>query len=200
MKFVQPIRDTGKLEEVKNVLKEKSFRNYIIFMVGINLGRRVSDIVHLKAKQLRNKDRLIIKEKKTGKETYILIPTTLKKDLEIYLRQFKDDDYIFPSRQGSNIPMSAKRVYQILKSVAAKCKLDNIGTHSMRKTFGYFHYKSFKDIGELMLILNHRRFSNITIPHLPCLHSKITSEKRAATDIKSCIIISSTNEGTKGLL
>jgi integrase len=125
-------------------------------MVGINLGRRVSDIVNLKAKQLRNRDRLIIKEKKTGKETYILIPTTLKKDLDNYLRQFKDEDYIFPSRQGVNVPMSAKRVYQILKSAATKCKLDNIGTHSMRKTFGYFHYKNFRDIGELMLILNHR--------------------------------------------
>jgi integrase len=155
LKFVQPIRDTCKIDEVKKVLQETNFRNYIIFMIGINLGRRVSDIVNLKAKQLRYKDRLIIKEKKTGKETYVLIPATLKKDLNDYLKSFKDEEYIFPSRQGVNVPISAKRVYQILKSAARKCKLDNIGTHSMRKTFGYFHYQAFRDVAQLMLIFNH---------------------------------------------
>jgi integrase len=155
MKFVQPIRNVDKIEEVKNSLKQTNIRNYMIFMVGINLGRRVSDIVTLKAKQLRNKDRLIIKEKKTGKETYVLIPSTLKKDLSDYLKQFKDDDFIFPSRQGRNVPISAKRVYQILKSTALKCNLVNIGTHSMRKTFGYFHYQAFRDVAQLMLLFNH---------------------------------------------
>jgi integrase len=155
MKFVQPIRDTYKIEQVKSVLRERSSRDYMIFMIGINLGRRVSDIVTIKAKYLRNRDRLIIKEKKTGKETYLLIPVTLQKDLKEYLKSYRDDDFIFPSRQGQNIPLSPKRVYQILKRAAKKCGLDNIGTHSMRKTFGYFHYQAFRDVAQLMLIFNH---------------------------------------------
>jgi integrase len=32
---------------------------------------------------------------------------------------------------------------------------DGIGTHTMRKTFGYWHYKQFKDVAELQMILNH---------------------------------------------
>lgn len=155
MKFVQPIRNRDKLEEVKRILKERSKRDYMIFMIGINLGRRISDIVNLKAKQLKDKDRFIISEKKTKKDTYLIIPETLKIELKEYLKQFEDDDYIFPSRQGKNSPLSTKRVYQILKTVAQKCKLDNIGTHSMRKTFAYFHYQSFKDTELLKKILNH---------------------------------------------
>lgn len=158
MKFVQPIRDLDKIEEVKQVLKEMSFRNYMIFMVGINLGRRVSDIVTLKAGMLRNKKRFIIKEKKTGKETFLIIPGTLYNDLQEYLKGFNDNEYIFPSRQGVNRPISSKRVYQFMKIAAKKCKLDNIGTHSMRKTFGYFHYKEFKDVIILKKILNHRDY------------------------------------------
>jgi integrase len=154
LKFVQPIRSLEKIEEVKVVLKEMGMRNYIVFMIGINLGRRVSDIVTLKAKDLKNKDYLIIKEKKTGKETYLLIPGTLKKDLIEYLKEFKDDEYIFPSRQGKS-HISPKRVYQFLRMAAKKCKLENIGTHSMRKTFGYFHYKAYKDVAMLMIIFNH---------------------------------------------
>jgi integrase len=155
MKFVQPIRDTNKIEQVKSVLKERSLRDYMIFMIGINLGRRVSDIVTIRARHLRNRDRFIIKEKKTGKETYLLIPVTLQRDLREYLKQYRDDDYIFQSRQGKNIPISPKRVYQILKRAASKCNLDNIGTHSMRKTFGYFHYQAFRDVAQLMMIFNH---------------------------------------------
>ena len=32
---------------------------------------------------------------------------------------------------------------------------ENIGTHSMRKTFGYHHYKQFKDVALLQKIFNH---------------------------------------------
>ena len=32
---------------------------------------------------------------------------------------------------------------------------DGIGTHTMRKTLGYWHYKQFKDVVELQMILNH---------------------------------------------
>jgi integrase len=155
LKFVQPIRNIDKIEEVKAVLRDMGHRNYMVFMIGINLGRRVSDIVTLKAKNLKNKDYLIIKEKKTGKETYLLIPGTLKKDLVEYLKDFEDDEYIFPSRQGKNSHISPKRVYQFLRTAANKCKLENIGTHSMRKTFGYFHYKIYKDVAMLMIIFNH---------------------------------------------
>ncbi|MBO8430908.1 site-specific integrase, partial [Spirochaetes bacterium] len=31
----------------------------------------------------------------------------------------------------------------------------NIGTHSMRKSFGYHHYKQFKDVAMLQMIFNH---------------------------------------------
>lgn len=32
---------------------------------------------------------------------------------------------------------------------------DGIGTHTMRKTFGYWYYKQTKDIATLQMILNH---------------------------------------------
>ena len=31
----------------------------------------------------------------------------------------------------------------------------NVGTHTMRKTFGYHHYQQFKDVAILQYILNH---------------------------------------------
>ena len=31
----------------------------------------------------------------------------------------------------------------------------NVGTHTMRKTFGYHHYQKFKDVAILQKIFNH---------------------------------------------
>lgn len=33
--------------------------------------------------------------------------------------------------------------------------MDNIGTHTLRKTFGYFHYKRYKDVALLQQLFNH---------------------------------------------
>jgi len=50
MHFVEPIRDRKKLEVMKAVLKSKSLRNYAIFVLGINSGLRVSDLLNLKVR------------------------------------------------------------------------------------------------------------------------------------------------------
>ncbi|MBZ9626053.1 hypothetical protein G9F71_024930 [Clostridium sp. FP2] len=45
MKLVQPIRDREKLEEMKMELLKTGYKNYLIFVVGINTGLRISDIL-----------------------------------------------------------------------------------------------------------------------------------------------------------
>ena len=46
----------------------------------------------------------------------------------------------------------------------AKIK-EKIGTHTMRKTFGYHHYKKFKDIVLLQKMFNHSN-SSITLRYI----------------------------------
>jgi integrase len=48
MNFVQPIRDPEKIEAIKQFLKERNERNYILFLIGVNTGLRISDILKLK--------------------------------------------------------------------------------------------------------------------------------------------------------
>lgn len=46
--------------------------------------------------------------------------------------------------------------YYILKKACKDAGLqEKIGTHTMRKTFGYHHYKKFKDVAMLQKIFNH---------------------------------------------
>lgn len=66
-----------------------------------------------------------------------------------------DDDFLFRSREGENKPISRVRAYQLLTDAAKKVGLDEIGTHTLRKTFGYWHYKQHKDIALLQELFNH---------------------------------------------
>ncbi len=67
MKFVEPIRDKEQIKKVKQVLKQSNQRNYLLFVLGINSGLRISDILKLKVKDVKNKKYIEIKEQKTKK-------------------------------------------------------------------------------------------------------------------------------------
>lgn len=162
MKKVEPIRELDDIDRMKNYLKSKSERNYILFLVGIYSGLRVSDIVPLQVKHV-SQDRIEIKEKKTGKIRKFAVNPELRKALNRYIKEnhLESYDYLFPSRKkvggdGVSIKHIGRvAVYQFLNDAAEHSGLKHIGTHSMRKTFGYHHYKQNGNIAILMQILNH---------------------------------------------
>lgn len=154
MNYVEPIRDPEKIREIADKLKKKNERDYIMFMFGIYTGLRISDILKFKIKDVKGKRGYNIRETKTGKQKTYDWNYTLKKELEKYIDGKDDNEYIFKSREG-NKPITRQRAYQILKGICEECGLANIGTHTLRKTFGYHTYKSTKDIGLLMDMFNH---------------------------------------------
>ena len=153
MNEVQPIRDKEIIAKFKNKLLKKSYRDYMLFTVGINTGLRISDILPLKVSDVRG-SHIIIKEKKTGKNKRFKINVPLRAELDKYTANMSDDDYLFPSRKGDK-PISRTQAYRILNDVAEALGVPEIGTHTLRKTFGYWHYKKFKDVVILQKIFNH---------------------------------------------
>lgn len=153
METVQPIRDKEIIAKFKNELLKKSYRDYMLFVIGINTGLRISDILPLKVKDVTG-THIIIKEKKTGKNKRFKINSNFRSDLDKYIINMNDNDYLFPSRKGDK-PISRIQAYRILNEVAEKLGVPEIGTHTLRKTFGYWHYKQFKDVAILQKIFNH---------------------------------------------
>lgn len=160
MNFVQPIRDKEKLEEMKNELKKRGTRDYLLFYTGINTGLRVSDIRNLKYDDVRNSDgsmksHISIIEVKTKKPKKFPIVNGLYSELERYTKNMKQGEYLFASRKGHNKPISTTQAYRILNEVAESIGLSEIGTHTMRKTFGYHHYQQYHDVAMLQKLFNH---------------------------------------------
>ncbi|ANN32571.1 site-specific integrase [Bacillus thuringiensis] len=154
MNFVQPIRDSEQIQQIKEYLKEKNERNYILFVIGINTGLRISDILKLKVGDL-NGSHISMREMKTGKQKCIHITAALRRELKWYIEDMEDYEYIIKSRQGKNRPIGRSMAYKILSTTAAKFGLEEIGTHTLRKTFGYHMYMQTKNIALLMEIFNH---------------------------------------------
>ncbi|MEI2466640.1 tyrosine-type recombinase/integrase [Niallia taxi] len=155
MNTVEPIRDLKKLEKIINYLKAKSDRDFIMFLLGIYTGLRISDILKLRVVDVKGQH-ISIREKKTGKEKKVVIIPELKRELRKYILSKDDHEFLIKSRKGENQPIDRSTAYRILKDAAAHVNLRELGTHSMRKTFGYHFYADKKNVALLQELFNHR--------------------------------------------
>ncbi|MGX7201597.1 recombinase [Enterococcus plantarum] len=173
MKIVEPFRDKKQIDAMKAILSSGKMgqRNVLLFSIGINTAYRISDLRRLKLSDVLTisrdrviaKDRLEMKEQKTGKHNSIIISNKLRKlimeyctevfSYEIANREF--DHYLFPSQKGTDEPMKRQTLWEILSNAAKSIGVSNIGSHSMRKTFGYFLYKNGTSIEIIQDLLNH---------------------------------------------
>lgn len=154
MKHVMPIRSKEKLGEIKKILRDQSERNYIMFMIGINAALRISDILPLRVRDVRG-ECIILTEQKTGNLREIPINTSLERALRRYVHGKKDNEILLKSREGINEPISRSMAYKIIREAGEQAGVMRLGTHTMRKTFGYHYYHRTKDIEALRKMLNH---------------------------------------------
>jgi len=138
---VDPIR---RIEDIRAISKltESNPRDHLLFVMGVNNGLRVCDLIRIKVMDVRGLkvgDTLAIKESKTGKENILLVNRTVYKALKTYFDKVQPDDkeYLFPSRKG-NSHIQSQAVSKLIKKWAKAINLKgNYGCHSMRKAFGY---------------------------------------------------------------
>ncbi|WP_336774142.1 site-specific integrase [Paenibacillus sp. MMO-58] len=155
MEFVQPIRDRVIIENMKDVLMKSSYRDWFLFVFGINTGLRISDILNLKVSDVKDKTHITILEKKTGKEKRFKINANLQLVIKDYIKTLDNDDCLFASRKTRE-GIGRVQAYKILNEAANKVGIaEGIGTHTLRKTFGYFFYKQTKDVAMLQQLFNH---------------------------------------------
>ena len=155
MNTVDPIRDEEYLEDFKEYFKANE-SNYVLFMSGIYLGRRVGDLLSLKVRHVKNQDYIYFREEKTGKEAKVKINPELKRIYKKYIQGKKGYEYLFKSREGDNKPITRVRAWQILNEAAKEIVYDErIGCHSLRKTFGYWLDKNGVSPALIQDLFNH---------------------------------------------
>lgn len=169
-KPANPLKDKDSILDIQDYLKEKSERDYYLFVLGIATGYRAGDLVKLKVRDIKialsNGYFEILEGKKINsksikkeniKPRIVKVINNLEVLLKKYIRYKKDYEYLFPSRKGKNKHITVSHVSRILKNAGEEFGLKNITAHSMRKTYAYKIYlESNHDLLLVKEMLGHR--------------------------------------------
>ena len=135
---VQPIKSKSEVNELIDALgmSTNGLRDQLLFKLGISTGLRCGDLVSLKVEQVKGKSSFKIREGKTKKERTVYL-NNLMADIADYIETSpKDAIYLFPSRKGVG-HITTTQAYRIIAKAGDMIGNHSIGTHTMRKTFGY---------------------------------------------------------------
>jgi len=97
-------------------------------------------------------------------------------------RKFEFDEPFFLSKKQNNgkAPLQRDQAYKIINNAAREIGIkEKIGTHTMRKTFGYHAYKNGVSIELLMDIFNH------STPAMTLRYIGITEQQKQAVYLQS---------------
>lgn len=163
MNQVEPLRNAQQIAAIKAILRGQNLRDYAWFVLGINSGLRIGDLLQLRVGDVRLsktkwRDRVSIIEQKTGKRKDFPLSDSAKKAVTEYLQTRPGataEEPLFPSRKWGQ-PLQRGQAWEILRAAAQAAGMtDPIGTHSLRKTFGYWAFRSGVDLAIIQQILNH---------------------------------------------
>lgn len=168
----EPIKDINDINRISAYLIGKErYRDNMLFIVGINFGLRVSDLLKLRFCDLINndltfKETFAILEQKTSttrntkRNRHITINDAVIESVKLYLshNKCKLDDYMFRSQSNrgsnTNTPMTRKSVDRIMKEIGESLELKNkMATHTLRKTFAYHQMLMSKNDPRKLLLL-----------------------------------------------
>ena len=168
---IKNVRDISKIKQF--LLGKKSKRDYLLFVLGINIGLRIGDLLSLKIAYVIDeagniKRAVNIVEQKTRKQREFELNKSAREAIRLYLEEATDCDSnspLFPSRKGENA-ITTRSAHKIIKSTLRELGIKgNYGTHSLRKTFGYHRYNSGVKVETLQKLFNHSSAS-ITLRYI----------------------------------
>lgn len=166
---VSPIKKQKDIEKIKQYfMGHASKRNYALFVVGINVGLRASDLTKLLIGDVYDLDKSKVKdsvrvvEQKTGKEREFVLNKAAQDAIALYLSErgtVAADDWLFLSQKRGKL--SVKSVNRLIRDTCKELGIKGrYGSHTLRKTFGYHAYmKNIQSdpgfINTLQVLLNH---------------------------------------------
>lgn len=174
----QPIKSVQDIERISTFLKlHGRYRDNMLFILGINMGLRVSDLRNLRFTDLINDDCTFkttfpvfeIKTRNTRKRKknrYISINDAVVEAVTLYLEHTPDvrlDDYLFVSHGRDKTkakPLTRQQVYNICQDIKKSLHLSiRFGAHTFRKTFG-FHQMAMSNNNPRKLLLLQQMFGH----------------------------------------
>ncbi|SDH83079.1 Phage integrase family protein [Alteribacillus persepolensis] len=142
MEYVKPITDTEVIDMLKHELKKQSSRNYLLFVMGINTGLRISELLSVLVKDAYEENGEPKSFLSLSKQD-VYLNGKVKQALEWHYENERPalEQYLFQSSR-KHTAISRQQAYRVMNQAAVNARLkEKIGPHTLRKTFGYHAYK-----------------------------------------------------------
>ena len=160
----EPIKNKKEITAIEQYLRKHNERDYVLWVLGVNSGLRVSDIIALNVADVVDKTHITIIEKKTQKRKSFYINDKLKQVLKKFTKNRHLEEPLFLGKQGKRLDRA--QVHRFIKRACQEVGLKiHASTHTMRKSFGYHHYQQYKDTVILQKIFNHSS-NHITLMYI----------------------------------
>lgn len=143
-------------------------RDLALFDLAIDSKLRACDLTKLRVRDVAHgahvSSRAIVMQQKTHRPVQFENTAQTRAALDAWLKQarLRNEDYLFPSRQGASPHLSTRQYARIVKSWVASIDLDPVsyGTHSMRRTKASLIYRRTKNIRAVQILLGHTKLES----------------------------------------
>ena len=151
MKASLPIKDIEMIQKMKDLFLSKGeIRGYLLFVLSINTGIYLKDLLELKVRDVKNKQYLTI-----GKNKVVPLNDEIQGVIKKTIGGCKLDDPLFQGKIGQRLDRTS--AFYIFKIICTELGVqDKYSVLSWRKTFAYHYYMKYKDISYLMWLFNQR--------------------------------------------
>ena len=144
-----PIKDKRVIEQIKDLYEKKqNKRDLLLFLLAINTGYNLQDLLNLNIGDVREKYYLTLDKSKS---------TPLNEQLRDLIKEVTGSrnasDALFVSIRGHRLERT--QVHSSFKSICKELGLaDKYSVLSWRKTFAYHYYQKYGDLSYLQWIFN----------------------------------------------
>ena len=165
MASTEPVRDKKHLRQmVKYWKKRENPRNQALIVLAACTALRISDLLKLTWENVYDEARekfrshIILTERKTGKQKKIALHSKVLNILHLCLSK-RRGDFIFANNRKEEKAICRQHAFRIISDTAKAVGLPApVSAHSLRKSFGYFAWKSGISPTVLMDIYNHSSY------------------------------------------
>jgi site-specific recombinase XerD len=164
---------------IANYMKKKCKReDYLGFLILLETGLRVSEVIDLKVEQMRLTQRgfyeitaWCIKQKQ---ERLVAVSPELTNEIQGYLeKRGIETGYVLRNEYGQKL--ATGHFNTLFEKIARLLDIEHFSPHSLRHTFGTTIYNGTKDIKMLQELLGHASLNTTTI------YTHVTNEQKVNT-------------------
>ena len=149
-----PIKDKKEINAIEKLfIKKNQTSQLLMFLLSINTGIGLTELLNLKVKDVKNKNYLLI-----GKQKSIPLNNKVIELINQEIEDKKNSDYLFKNSRGNKFDRGLL-FYAFKESCEELGLSEHYSLDSWRKTFAYHHYLKYKDLSYIGWLFNHNNIN-----------------------------------------